>query len=94
MTQAVFMLKKAVILSNSCITASGAEVAVKKEQASGKSGKGKGKKRGRSKAFDSVLEKEDIEGPIVVTSAGNDGQSPLNTKDDPETGQSSSKMAM
>ena len=54
------------------VAASKREVAVKKEQTSAKSGKPR--KRGRGKAFDSVLEKEDVEGPIVVTSAGNDGQ--------------------
>lgn len=56
-----------------CVAAVEAKTALKAEKPAAK--KAKQKKRGRSKAFDTVLEKEDVEGPIVVTSAGDDGQS-------------------
>lgn len=49
-----------------------------KEEAGVKEGKPMGrdarqKRKARSKAFDAVLEREDIEGPIVITSAGHNG---------------------
>lgn len=36
-------------------------------------------KRGKSKAFDAVLEKEDLEGPVVVTSAAETGKPSMMT---------------
>lgn len=43
----------------------------------GRQKKSKAKQEKHGKAFDAVLDKEDREGPIVVTTAGEDGKPPL-----------------
>ena len=49
-------------------------LAVEIEPPANKAPKRKKQRGKKGKAFDAVLGKEDVEGPVVVTSAGSDGE--------------------